>query len=228
LRPIITKRIIQSIIGTIIYGLIIFLPAGTLNWLWGWVMLGVLVTVMIVQPLMLMRINPAVLIEREKSFWAQGVKSWDKRITTIAGGLMPLSWIIAGLDMRFQWTPALPLAVHLIGLIIVISGHALFLWAMATNAFFSQGARIQSERDHQVVDSGPYRFVRHPGYVGVLLYSITTPFLFGSVWALIPGILTASLFVVRTHLEDKMLMTELAGYREFAQRTSFRLLPGVW
>ncbi|HZY43911.1 MAG TPA: isoprenylcysteine carboxylmethyltransferase family protein [Anaerolineae bacterium] len=220
--------LLRSIIGTIVYGSIIFLPAGTFNWLWGWVMLGILVAVMIVQPLMLMRINPAVLIEREKSFWTQGVKRWDKWITTIAGGLMPQPWIIAGLDVRFQWTASMQLTVHIGGLIFVVIGHALFLWAMAANAFFSQGARIQSERNQQLVDSGPYRFVRHPGYAGVILYSIATPILLGSMWALIPGILSAILFGVRTRLEDKMLMTELPSYTEFAQRTSFRLLPGVW
>lgn len=141
---------------------------------------------------------------------------------------MLLPWIIAGLDVRFQWTASMPLAVHISGSIVVVIGHALFLWAMAANAFFSQGARIQSERNQEVVDSGPYRFVRHPGYAGVILYSITTPILLGSMWALITGILSAILFGVRTRLEDKMLMTELPGYREFAQRTSFRLLPGVW
>jgi protein-S-isoprenylcysteine O-methyltransferase Ste14 len=227
-RSMIAGWLIRSIVGSIVYGSIIFLSAGTFNWLWGWVMLGILVSVMIVQPLMLMHINPVVLIEREKSFWTQGVKRWDKWIMTIAGGLMPLPWIIAGLDVRFHRPTSMPFLVHIGGLIFVVIGHALFLWAMAANAFFSQGARIQSERNHQVVANGPYRFVRHPGYVGVILYSIATPFLLGSMWALIPGIMSAILFVVRTRLEDKMLMAELSGYEEFARQIRYRLAPGVW
>jgi protein-S-isoprenylcysteine O-methyltransferase Ste14 len=107
-------------------------------------------------------------------------------------------------------------------------GYALFLWAMACNAFFAEGVRIQTERGHAVVTNGPYGFVRHPGYVGAILSQVSTPFLLGSPWALIPSIASGVLYVVRTCLEDQTLRQELPGYAEYTQHTRYRLLPGVW
>jgi protein-S-isoprenylcysteine O-methyltransferase Ste14 len=135
---------------------------------------------------------------------------------------------VAGLDVRFQWTAPLPLGYHIAGLLATSLGYALFLWAMASNAFFSQGVRIQAERGHMVATGGPYRYVRHPGYVGTILAQLGTPFLLGSPWALVPSGLSAALFVLRTWLEDKTLMQELPGYTEYAYQTPSRLLPGIW
>jgi len=114
------------------------------------------------------------------------------------------------------------------GLLFTLLGYGLFMWAMASNAYFSEGVRIQSERGHAVASGGPYRFVRHPGYVGVIIAHLATPFLLGSLWALIPSALLAGLFVLRTHLEDKTLTAELDGYEAYTQETRFRLLPGIW
>jgi protein-S-isoprenylcysteine O-methyltransferase Ste14 len=100
--------------------------------------------------------------------------------------------------------------------------------ATASNAFFSQIFRIQKERGHTVATGGPYRFVRHPGYVGTILFEIATPIMLGSWWALIPGGLSALLYLVRTALEDKALLDELDGYKEYAQKVRYRLLPGIW
>jgi protein-S-isoprenylcysteine O-methyltransferase Ste14 len=110
----------------------------------------------------------------------------------------------------------------------MVLGYALFLWAMASNAFFAEGVRIQQERGHTVAAGGPYRYVRHPGYVGAILSQAATPFLLGSAWALIPSVASAALYVVRTYLEDQALRQELPGYEAYAQRTRYRLLPGVW
>jgi protein-S-isoprenylcysteine O-methyltransferase Ste14 len=227
-RRAVARWTVRAAIGTVIYGLLLFLPAGTLSWVWGWVFLAVLVAVMAAHPLVMLPANPEVLVEREKGLWNQGVKAWDKWITTAAGGLMPLPWIVAGLDLRFRWSTPLPLAAHLGGLLVTIAGYALFLWAMACNAFFAQGVRIQAERGHAVAAGGPYRLVRHPGYAGTILTQLGVPFLLGSPWGLIPAGLSAVLFVVRTRLEDKTLMAELPGYPEYARRTPFRLLPRVW
>ncbi len=227
-RRAVARWAVRAAVGTLIYGALIFLPAGTLSWLWGWVFLAVLVAVMAAHPLIMVPANPEVLVEREKGLWNEGVKPWDKWITTAAGGLMPLPWIVAGLDLRLQWTGPLPLALHLGGLLVTVLGYALFLWAMASNAFFAQGVRIQAERGHAVAAGGPYRAVRHPGYAGTILTQLAVPFLLGSPWALIPSGLSALLFVVRTRLEDEMLMAELPGYGDYARRIPFRLLPGVW
>jgi protein-S-isoprenylcysteine O-methyltransferase Ste14 len=110
----------------------------------------------------------------------------------------------------------------------MLLGYALFLWAMACNAFFSEGVWIQTERGHSVTSNGPYRYVRHPGYVGAILSQVSTPFLLGSPWALIPSVASGVLYMVRTYFEDKTLREELPGYQEYAQQTRYRLLPGVW
>jgi protein-S-isoprenylcysteine O-methyltransferase Ste14 len=141
--------------------------------------------------------------------------------------LLPL-WVVAGLDVRFHWTGGMPVAFHLGGLLANVLGYALFLWAMVSNAFFAEGVRIQQERGHAVATGGPYRYVRHPGYVGAIVASVGTPFLLGSLWGLIAAVLSATLYVVRTGLEDKTLMQELPGYADYARQTRHRLLPGFW
>ena len=224
----ITKWILQAALGLVAYGLILFLAAGTIDWIWGWAQLTVLALFMAAHPLLLIPINPELLAEREKGFRDEGVKSWDKWIAGLAGGaLLPL-WVVAGLDFRFLWTGGMPLILHLGGLLANSLGYSLFLWAMVSNDFFSEGVRIQQERGHSVATGGPYRYVRHPGYAGAVLAALTTPFLLGSLWALIPAVLSATLYVVRTILEDKTLLEELPGYAEYAQQTRRRLLPGVW
>jgi protein-S-isoprenylcysteine O-methyltransferase Ste14 len=227
-RQSIIKWIVKAFLGWIGYGVMLFLSSGKLNWIWGWAILGVVGVFLAAHPLILVPINPELLAEREKGSQDQPVKAWDKWITALAGGFMIASWIVAGLDFRFHWTTGLPLGYHISGLSVMVLGYALFLWAMASNAFFAEGVRIQTERGHTVASSGPYRFVRHPGYVGAILAQVSTPFLLGSPWALIPSIASGVLYVLRTHLEDQTLRQELPGYVEYAQRTRFRLFPGVW
>ncbi|MFN2256796.1 MAG: methyltransferase family protein [Candidatus Promineifilaceae bacterium] len=224
----IVKWIAQAAVGVVGYAAVIFISAGTLHWVWGWALVIVLAVVLIAHPLILIPINPQLLAERQRGMRDEGVKMWDQRITMLSGGLMFLLWIVAGLDYRWGWSPPLPAAVHLAGLLFVVVGYGLFLWAMASNAFFSEGVRIQTERGHTVASGGPYRYVRHPGYVGVIVVHTATPFLLGSLWALIPGLLLAGLFVLRTHLEDKTLTAELPGYEAYRQETPYRLLPGLW
>jgi protein-S-isoprenylcysteine O-methyltransferase Ste14 len=209
--------------------LLLFLPAGRFDWFWGWVLLGVLAAFLAVHPLILLPINPELLAEREKGLRDPGIKTWDRRVAALAGGVFPLaSMLVAALDQRFRWTASYPLSLHMAGLVVAVLGYALFLWAMACNAFFAEGVRIQAERGHTVATGGPYRYLRHPGYAGAILAMLATPFLLGSPWAAIPAVISAGLYVLRTHLEDRTLLTELPGYEAFAQRTRFRLVPGVW
>jgi protein-S-isoprenylcysteine O-methyltransferase Ste14 len=225
----IIKWIVQAALGWVGYGLILFVSAGTIEWVWGWLLLIVLGIFLAAHPIILIPINPALLVEREKGLRDKGVKTWDRWIAALAGGVFPMvSWIVAGLDFRFGWTESLPLAIHLGGLLGMALGFALFLWAMACNAFFAEGVRIQTERGHTVATGGPYRYVRHPGYSGAMLAMVSSPLLLGSPWALIPAIISAALYVVRTSLEDKLLRAELPGYEEYAQQTRYRLVPGVW
>lgn len=120
------------------------------------------------------------------------------------------------------------MTLQLSAMAIAVMGYGLLTWAMSANPFYAVGARIQSERGHTVATDGPYYFVRHPGYVGTIIFELATPIMLGSLWALIPGGIAAILIVIRTAIEDHMLQTELPGYGDYAQRTRYRLLPGVW
>jgi protein-S-isoprenylcysteine O-methyltransferase Ste14 len=225
----IRKGILQAALGLLGYGLVLFLAAGRLDWPWGWAFLGVVAAVLAAHPLILIPIDPELLAERERGLCDERVRAWDRWIAMLAAGLFPMAgWAVAGLDVRFGWTPSMPPACHLLGLLVTVLGYALFLWAMASNAYFAEGVRIQEERGHTVATAGPYRYVRHPGYVGAILSQLGTPWLLGSPWAFPAGVASAALYVLRTHLEDKTLRDELPGYSDYAQVTRYRLLPGVW
>lgn len=227
-RHAVIKWIVQSALGMVGYGVLLFASAGTVRWVWGWVLLAALTLFMVAHPLLLIPINPELLAEREKGSLDRPVKTWDKWTTMLSGLMMVAVWVVAGLDVRFGWTGPVALPWHLAGLAVMILGFALFLWAMVSNAFFAEGVRIQKERGHTVATGGPYRYVRHPGYAGAILGQLASPFLLGSLWAAPPSVAFAVLYVLRTALEDRTLQQELPGYREFARQTRYRLMPGVW
>jgi protein-S-isoprenylcysteine O-methyltransferase Ste14 len=220
---------LQSILGLIGYAVILFISAGDIGWIWGWALIGLLGAFLFAHPLLLVPRNPDLLVERGKGLRAAGIKTWDRWISGLAAGVMPLlSWIVAGLDYRFSWTGSTSIWWHLLGLGFSLLGYGLFLWAMAANAFFSEGVRIQEERGHSVATAGPYRYVRHPGYSGAILAQLSTPLLLGSIWAAIPSFGSALFYILRTRLEDDTLVAELPGYLEYTRETRFCLLPGVW
>jgi protein-S-isoprenylcysteine O-methyltransferase Ste14 len=225
----IVSWIVQAALGFVGYSAILFLSAGRLDWVWGWVFLGLLAAILISHVLILVPINLELFAECSKGIRQEDAKGWDKWIIMFAAGMgTGVAWIVASLDVRFEWSASVPLALHIGGLVSSILGWALFMWAMGANAFFSEAVRIQEERDHTVQTGGPYRFVRHPGYVGAILALLAMPLLLGSLWALIPAGLAAVGYVVRTALEDRTLQEELDGYKEYTQQTRYRLLPGIW
>jgi protein-S-isoprenylcysteine O-methyltransferase Ste14 len=233
MRPETRRKIVlwcvESALGVVGYGVVIFLTAGSLRWVWGWAVLGVSAAVMVAHVLILVPINPELLAQRQEGFRAEGTKRWDRWLGMASASLASVVlWVVAALDVRFGWTSEMRLVTHLLGLAGMLLGYAIFLWAMAANAFFAEGVRIQEERGHTVATGGPYRFVRHPGYVGAIIGIIAGPFLLGSRWAFVPAGLAVAGYIVRTALEDRTLQAELPGYREYAQRTQYRLLPGVW
>jgi protein-S-isoprenylcysteine O-methyltransferase Ste14 len=169
---------------------------------------------------------PELISERGRK--KKNVKKWDRSIS----GLIMIPWlalyIISGLDARFVWSPVLASWIHFASLIIFILGNALVSWAMLSNIFFSTAVYIQFDRKHKVSKSGPYRYLRHPGYLGMIIFNSSTPLILGSVWALIPAILTIILFIIRTVFEDKTLKNKLEGYKEYSQKVKYRLIPGIW
>jgi protein-S-isoprenylcysteine O-methyltransferase Ste14 len=138
--------------------------------------------------------------------------------------LMPL---VAGLDYRFGWS-TVPLWLQIISLIMIVPGMVLPYWAMLVNNYLVVTVRVQQERDHRVVTGGPYHYVRHPMYVGIILSFLFTPLALGSWWALIPGGIAVAAIIARTSMEDKTLREELPGYVAYSEETRYRLLPGVW
>lgn len=205
---------------------ILFLAAGRLTWTWAWVYLGIGLVSIAINGAFLLRTSPETIAERGRP---QATQAWDK----VIGGLWALALyvvlpLVAGLDARFGWTQMLGAAWNLAGALVLAAGLGLGGWAMIANAYFSTAVRIQSDRGQTVCHTGPYRYVRHPGYVGFILQSLSTPLLLGSLWALIPGILAAALMVIRTSFEDRMLQAELPGYRDYTQQVRYRLVPGAW
>ena len=223
------KMLIKFAIFMLLVPAILFLSAGTLNWLWGWIYVVVMVGSTIISRWLMIRANPALLVERSQSMQAEDAKSWDKFLSPAVAIYGPfLTLIVAGLDFRFNLTGSLSPTIHWIALALLAFAYVFATWAMITNQFFSGTVRIQDDRDHHVIASGPYRIVRHPGYTGGLLGMVAIPFLLGTLWALIPVGLTGIVYIIRTALEDRTLQEELPGYQEYAQKTRYRLLPGIW
>lgn len=220
------KAVIRFGIYILILAAILFASAGRLNWIMGWAYMGVYGAIIVASALVI-PIDPEFVEERTQA--KEGVKAWDKPLAIIGSVLFPTAMlVVAGLDMRFGWLPQVPLALQIAALVIAALGYLLSVWAMASNKFYSRFVRIQKDRGHTVISDGPYRYVRHPGYAGVTIFDLATAPALSSLWTLIPSVLFALLLVVRTALEDRTLLEELDGYREYTQRVRYRLLPGIW
>lgn len=225
------KGIISWAVKGVLYkayvGLVLMLSAGRWDWGAGWLYVFIFLAFDAATALVVIPRFPGLLIERSQR--TPNVKSWDKIIMPLAAGFVPLvGWILAGFTERWNWGPDLSPALQLVGFMLTVIGHAIIVWAMGANAYFSPVVRIQEERGHQVADGGPYGIIRHPGYLGAILFSLGIPFLLESWWALIPGVLSVILYCVRTALEDQTLIDDLKGYEDYSTRVRFKLLPGIW
>lgn len=216
----------RLLIFVAILAAILFFSAGSWEWPTGWLYMGMyaLVTAVGVFAVPL----DAELVE-ERTQIKEGVKEWDKRLTAAGSLFYPLAiLVVAGFDDRWGWSPQLGTGFQLAALAVAAAGNLLSIWAMAANKFYGRFVRIQRERGHHVISDGPYRFIRHPGYLGQIIFSLTSALALDSLWGLIPSGLFAGLLVVRTALEDKVLKEELDGYLDYASTVRYRLLPLVW
>lgn len=225
-KKLIARFAIRETMGVVIMGVALFWSAGRIDWWPAWALLAVMLAWIIAMGFAILRFNPDLLAERLGP--RKGGKQWDMTIMGIVGLSELARLIIAGLDQRYGWTGGFPIAAQIAALAVCALGYALGVWATASNAFFSQIVRIQTERGHAVATGGPYQYVRHPAYVGTILYQLAMPVLLASWWALIPGGLNAILLVIRTALEDRTLQAELSGYADYARLVRNRLLPGIW
>lgn len=220
------KLIIKTVATVLFLFALIFVPAGTLNWPEPWLFLLLYFAVLTGALIWMKKKAPGLLKERMSK--KKDVKSWDKKIITTYTLLLMALLVVPGLDaVRFRWSEV-PFIIKALGFIGYIPAMGFAFWAMKENAYLSDVVRIQDDRGHSVCTTGPYRYVRHPMYVGVILIMLCLPLSLGSLYAFIPASIIVVLFILRTSLEDKTLQEELPGYKEYAQKVRYRLLPGVW
>lgn len=222
------RAIVQIVLVVFVAPFIPMIISGRWDWWQAWAYAVASSLAFIISRVIAGRRHPDLIAERARFMEAKDTKPWDKILAPLLGLGSILILVVAGLDHFYEWSPAFSTNANMIGLVGVLVGYAFSSWALIENRFFSGTVRIQKDRDHRVVTTGPYRIVRHPGYAGGMLGYLAIPILLDSLWAFVPTILLAAVMVVRTALEDKTLQEELSGYKEFAQKTRYRLFPGVW
>jgi protein-S-isoprenylcysteine O-methyltransferase Ste14 len=203
----------------------VFVTARRLDWTLGWIYLGMVAVALAVNLACLLQWN-SVLIERRMRIgkWA---KTWDK-VWAVLFTLAVIAIIVVVKIEAQDGASKAPGPAWLLGLAFFVPGWALITWSMVVNPFFEKTVRIQTDQGHHVIDKGPYAFVRHPGYTGMVGWTLSTPLLLASYWAFIPALLAVATLVMRTALEDRTLKAELPGYGDYADRVRFRLIPGIW
>jgi protein-S-isoprenylcysteine O-methyltransferase Ste14 len=220
------KVIIISIFSVLVLAAMIFVPAGRLDYTQGWVCLTVMVIGFSAVSAYVAKRSPSMIGRRMKA--GAGTPAWDLVFVAILQLLFVAILVVGGLDAgRYGWT-SLPLWLQVAGLILMITAILLVGWAMGQNPHFESTVRIQTDQNHRVIQSGPYRIVRHPGYVAGIALLIGMALVLNSAWALVPAVLAAVDLVIRTSAEDRFLQENLTGYREFAKRTRYRLVPSIW
>ena len=228
-KKILTPRVVIMLLVFVV--LVPFLPlliSRQWDWWEAWVYAIISILGFVISRVIAGRRDPGLIAERARYTDQPDAKSWDKTLSPLVGlggALIPL---VIGLDALYGWSEPFSVPVKMLGLAGILAGYALGAYALVENRFFSGMVRIQTERGHQVVSSGPYRWIRHPGYAGALVTYLATPFFLDSIWALLPALFLTVVLVIRTSLEDRTLQEELDGYREYAGRVRYRLLPGVW
>ena len=218
------RMVVKGLFGLLVIIAIIFLLAGRITYWQGWVYGVTSILIVVIQSIAFANKTD---FAKERVKIGPGTKRWDKIFLAFYNPLNFAIIIIASLDAgRFGWTTQLPLFVYTIGYVVYVLSNFINLWAMWVNRFFFYTVRIQ--KGQKVVQNGPYRFIRHPGYVGGILLGIGTALVLGSLWALIPAGIIVILLIIRTYLEDTTLQKELPGYAGYAKKVKYRLLPRIW
>jgi protein-S-isoprenylcysteine O-methyltransferase Ste14 len=207
---------------------VFYVSAGRTDIPRSWFLFSVVFVYFVASNLTLYRYNPSLLIQRLK-IRREGSKTWDEVLVRVSNlTALLLVPAVAGLDMgRYQWS-SLGLSYAVLGVVSLVVASVLINWAMIENPYFEPTVRIQDDRDHHVVTTGPYAIIRHPGYLSGILWLASIPLILGSLYAFAPVALYTVLMSLRTYLEDKTLQEELPGYTEYAERVKSRLFPGIW
>jgi protein-S-isoprenylcysteine O-methyltransferase Ste14 len=224
-----TRQWIRLVVAYLLIPLVLFICGGDLGWWQAWLYSLLIVAAGIGGRMWAERRHPGLLAERQNIENIQNAKAWDKVLAPLMAVSVGYPVVfIAGLDHRYDWSSEFPVWLVVFGFILISLGYAFAAWALAENRFFSSLVRIQTDRGHVVCDSGPYRFVRHPGYAGNILALFGIVLALSSVWTLIPVAVASIIAVIRTELEDRTLQDELPGYRDYARRVRYRLIPWIY
>jgi protein-S-isoprenylcysteine O-methyltransferase Ste14 len=221
-----TSVVIRSVITILFMLALLFIPAGTLDWPEAWFFLLLYFSMVAVALIWIKKKAPGLLKERMSR--KKNVKSWDRKFMIAYSLCLIFLSAVPGLDaVRFHWSNV-PMIGKILGFIGFLPGMTLAFWAVKENAYASDVVRIQEDRGHTVCTSGPYRYVRHPMYSGIVLIILCYPLALGSLFTFIPASIIIALFVLRTALEDRTLLSELPGYTDYTRKVRYRLLPGIW
>jgi protein-S-isoprenylcysteine O-methyltransferase Ste14 len=220
---------IRLVVVYLLIPLILLICGGDLGWWQAWLYSLLILAAGIWGRMWAEHRHPGLMAERQNIENIQNAKAWDKVLAPLMAVSVGYPMVfVAGLDHRYNWSSEFPLWLIVIGFTLISLGYAFAAWALAENRFFSSVVRIQTDRGHVVCDSGPYRFVRHPGYAGSILALFGIVLALGSVWTLIPATVASIIAVIRTALEDQTLQEELPGYRDYARRVRYRLIPWIY
>jgi protein-S-isoprenylcysteine O-methyltransferase Ste14 len=219
----ILRRIIQVAGFLLVTAVILFASAGKLSWLYAWLFLAASVLILLINSFL---VPPELISERGRK--KEDVEKWDRILSSAITVPWLLLYLVAGLDIRFGWSPEMAVWIHIAALFAYLLSNAFVTWAVLSNNYFSTAVRIQFDRGQTVCSGGPYHYIRHPGYAGMIMYNLVTPIILGSFWALIPATLTGILFIIRTQWEDNTLKNKLPGYVDYTKQVRYKLIPGVW
>jgi protein-S-isoprenylcysteine O-methyltransferase Ste14 len=193
-----------------------------------WLFAGIAFIYFLGSNIALYKLNPGLLIQRLK-IRRKGSKTWDEVLVRVSNlSAMILVPAVSGLDVgRYHWSH-LGYSYVLVGAVLLVASSVLINWAMVVNPFFEPTVRIQNDREHRVISSGPYAYVRHPGYLSGIMWMTSVPLILGSLYGFIPVAFYSILMTIRTYLEDRALRKELPGYVEYSESVRYRLFPGIW
>lgn len=225
-RLLLARACLDFLFSLGVFGGLLFWAAGTLSWTRGWTHVGLWIVTGVANVVILRRTNPDIFAVRLKR---QRVREkFDKVVLPLAVPAALAIPVVAGLDaVRYEWT-FLPLWAICPGVVVHVAGDAFVLWAMIVNPYVEKEVRIQTERGHRVITTGPYAIVRHPMYVSFILIVASIPLVLGSWWTFLPAGVVGLALIIRTTFEDRMLREELPGYEDYTLKTRYRLIPGIW
>ena len=223
----IAKLLLQNLIWIVVMGALLFVPAGALHWPAAWVFLGTIAILGMSGGLWLAKTDPALLAERMRPMMQKDQPAADKKFMLVFGFVVLIWFIAIGLDKRMHASDV-PVALQALGLAMLVFSSGFIMWVMRENSFAAPVVKLQTERGHRVVSTGPYAWVRHPMYSGAILFFVAVPLLLGSWWGVAMSPLFIVLFAIRAGIEERALLAGLPGYADYTARVRYRLVPGLW